>query len=300
MEIQERLGGGKFGDVYKGLWNGTAVALKTLKSGELSEFESEVQMLSTLNHPHVVRFLGLYSSKTGESYIVTEFVAKGGLNSVLSFEKSSLEPLDLLQMATQVASGMQYLTKNKIIHRDLAARNILVAEEQGKFIVKIGDFGKSRELESDEYSSAQDDFPVKWSAPEVLEYRKYSHKSDVWSFGIVLWEMFEYGKVPYPELSNSQTMTEVLKGIRLPKPKLMSDEIGEIMFSCWKPNPSDRPTFAQLYDKLNEILKKDMPQLLQQQQQQQQQQEGKRGSSRQPGNATSVYSDFVEKDDVYN
>jgi len=147
------------------------------------------------------------------------------------------------------------LRKKKIVHRDLGARNLLVSQEDGKYVVKIADLGLSREVQEDFYDAKNSTFPVKWSPPEVIERRHFTSKSDVWSFGIVLWEIFMYGKIPYSSLSNSETVQFVLSGKRLDKPTICPEEVYKVMLQCWHIDPERRPSFKSLFDQLVLILR---------------------------------------------
>uniref|UniRef100_A0A8C0GVS6 Protein kinase domain-containing protein n=1 Tax=Chelonoidis abingdonii TaxID=106734 RepID=A0A8C0GVS6_CHEAB len=146
--------------------------------------------------------------------------------------RGSFSKETLLGMCQDVCEGMAYLEQNSVIHRDLAARNCLVGESQ---VVKVSDFGMSRYVLDDQYtSSTGTKFPVKWSAPEVFSYSNYSTKSDVWSFGVLMWEVFSEGKIPYENRTNAEVVEEINAGLRLYKPKLASKAIYELMSSCWK------------------------------------------------------------------
>jgi len=162
---------------------------------------------------------------------------------------------DHLKMIKQIVSGMRYLENCKILHRDLSARNILVAEGNK---LKISDLGMSRAVEN-YYSAKSQEIPIRWSAPEVLEYRKFSHASDVWSFGVCCWEILTNGKIPYNEYSNSEVVKEVLKGARLPQPTGCTDDLYKILLSCWQTEQTDRPTFERIYHVLAKIDPEEAP-----------------------------------------
>jgi serine/threonine protein kinase len=149
---------------------------------------------------------------------------------------------------------MQYLESQKIIHRDLALRNLLVTSggDDLKYLVKVADFGLSRVLQSEYYSMTSTKFPVKWGAPEVLEYGKFTLKSDVWSFGVLLWELWSFGRIPYTQYSNSETVEKVLAGYRLPSPVGCPVEIYRLMMACWSKNQAERPSFKQICEALPE------------------------------------------------
>jgi len=259
--VLQRLGGGKFGDVYLGNWNDTTqVALKKVKTGtDDKEFLNEILLMKKLNHPNIVRFFGLFKSDKDESvYLVMEFMDKGSLSDFLKGPEidGKLENSDLIGMALDVCAGMKYLESQNVLHRDLAVRNLLTVLYEGRYLVKIGDFGLSRETASNEYNATDSAFPVKWSSPEVLERRAFSTKSDVWSFGVVVWEIFEYGKHPYATFSNTETMEQVLSGYRLPKPENCPDAIYSIVIATWSPLPSDRPSFDQHYSSFNSVFRR--------------------------------------------
>lgn len=259
IQIKELLGSGNFGEVYRGEWEGTYVALKTVKDINLfNDFLREASIIGSLNHPNVLRYLGVFQ-QDNQKFIVTEFLAEGSLDVVISREGLHLELRDLIAIAIQAATGMAYLEKRGIIHRDLALRNLLVAKESHKYVVKVADFGLSRNVEQGFYQSNDKHIPYKWTAIESILTGKYTHKSDVWSFGVLLWELFSYGMIPYPGFSNPDVVEKLQTGYRLEKPKLScTDSIYNIMMSCWYESPDLRPTFAQLVTLLKEELKNEM------------------------------------------
>jgi len=148
---------------------------------------------------------------------------------------------------------MAYLEGKNIIHRDLACRNLLCKEESEILIVKISDFGLSREIE-DFYESQDGNLPIKWTAPEVFKTSKHTIKSDVWAYGITIWEIFSFGEVPYSDLDNSLTREKVSNGFRLPKPSECPNIIYQLMLDCWKENPNERPSFRDITLRLKEII----------------------------------------------
>uniref|UniRef100_A0A8C9R903 Bruton tyrosine kinase n=1 Tax=Scleropages formosus TaxID=113540 RepID=A0A8C9R903_SCLFO len=161
-------------------------------------------------------------------------------------------PVQLLEMCKDVSEGMAYLESQQYLHRDLAARNCLV-DSQGT--VKVTDFGLSRYVLDDEYtSSAGSKFPVRWSPPEVLLYCKFSSKSDVWAFGVLMWEIYTLGKMPYERLNNTDIVQKVSSGLRLYRPQLANERIYSIMMACWNDKPEDRPTFQELAANVQDLL----------------------------------------------
>lgn len=259
ITLLKELGSGQFGVVHLGKWKGQYdVAVKMIKEGSMSEdeFFQEAQTMTKLNHPKLVKFYGV-CSKRYPIYIVTEYITNGCLLSYLKSHGKRLEPSQLLEMCYDVCEGMAFLESHQFIHRDLAARNCLVDSDLS---VKVSDFGMTRYVLDDQYvSSVGTKFPVKWSAPEVFHYFKYSSKSDVWAFGILMWEVFSLGKQPYDLYDNSQVVVKVSQGHRLYRPQLASDTVYHIMYSCWHELPEKRPTFQQLLSSVEPLREKDKP-----------------------------------------
>uniref|UniRef100_A0A673ZB50 Tyrosine-protein kinase n=1 Tax=Salmo trutta TaxID=8032 RepID=A0A673ZB50_SALTR len=214
--LGQSIGQGNFGEVYSGrlLSDNTPVAVKACRENLAPEhknrFLMEARILKQYDHPNIVKLIGVCTQKQ-PIYIIMELVQGGDFLSFLRCEGHNLKSDMLVKMAENVASGMEYLESKKCIHRDLAARNCLVGEQSR---VKISDFGMSREQQDGVYSAAGGlkQIPVKWTAPEALNYGRYSTESDVWSFGVLLWETFSRGVTPYTSMSNQQTRDEVEKG----------------------------------------------------------------------------------------
>uniref|UniRef100_A0A8C9ETC6 Tyrosine-protein kinase n=1 Tax=Pavo cristatus TaxID=9049 RepID=A0A8C9ETC6_PAVCR len=199
IKLVKKLGAGQFGEVWMGYYhNSTKVAVKTLKPGTMSvqAFLEEANLMKTLQHDKLVR---LYAVVTKEEpiYIITEFMAKGSLLDFLkSDEGSKLMLPKLIDFSAQIAEGMAYIERKNYIHRDLRAANVLVSD---LLMCKIADFGLARVIEDNEYTAREGaKFPIKWTAPEAINYGSFTIKSDVWSFGILLYEIVTYGKIPYP------------------------------------------------------------------------------------------------------
>ncbi|CAH8584749.1 unnamed protein product [Heterobilharzia americana] len=248
LKLIELLGAGQFGEVWKGKWNETIeVAVKTLKQGTMTkeEFLKEARIMKQLHHPQLVR---LYAVVTAEPiYIVTELMTHGSLLKYLrDGPGKELDLKPLIDMMAQIASGMAYLEKEHYIHRDLAARNILVGENN---IVKVADFGLARIIDNanETYTAKQGaKFPIKWTAPEAALMGRFTIKSDVWSFGIVIYEIITYGQVPFPSMNNTETLQQVENGYRMPCPANCPSAIYEVMLNTWDAKPERRPTFAFL------------------------------------------------------
>uniref|UniRef100_A0A8C6IWY6 Tyrosine-protein kinase n=1 Tax=Melopsittacus undulatus TaxID=13146 RepID=A0A8C6IWY6_MELUD len=255
--VQE-IGSGQFGVVYLGyLMERTKVAIKTIREGAMSEedFVEEAKVLMKLSHPKLVQLYGVCFDNT-PICLVFEFMENGCLSDYLRSQRGSFSKETLLGMCQDVCEGMAYLEQNSVIHRDLAARNCLVGESH---VVKVSDFGMSRIVLDDQYtSSTGTKFPVKWSAPEVFSYSNYSTKSDVWSFGVLMWEVFSEGKIPYENRTNGEVVEEINAGFRLYKPKLASKAIYEVMSHCWRMRKDDRPSFSILLYQLSEISEFDL------------------------------------------
>uniref|UniRef100_A0A8C0TVC7 Tyrosine-protein kinase n=2 Tax=Canis lupus familiaris TaxID=9615 RepID=A0A8C0TVC7_CANLF len=250
--LRRKLGEGHFGEVWEGLWLGsTPVAVKVIKSAymKLADLAKEIQTLKSLRHERLIRLHAVCSA--GEPvYIVTELMRKGNLQAFLGGPEGRALGLPvLLSFACQVAEGMSYLEERRIVHRDLAARNVLVGDD---LACKVADFGLARLLKEDIYSpSSGCKIPVKWTAPEAANYRIYSPKSDVWSFGVLLYEVFTHGQCPYEGLSNHEALQQVTRGYRLPRPAACPAEVYTLMLECWKGSPARRPAFATLQDRLS-------------------------------------------------
>lgn len=257
LTIEEKIGQGAFGNVYRGTWEGTEVACKEIKDPEQSqEIKREISTLAALDHPNIVRFYGIYENEQKVPFIVMEYLSKGSLDKFLrGADDNEVSTGDLVSMSLQAAAGMNYLSKNKMVHRDLALRNLLVTYTDGKYTVKVTDFGMSRKLESQQYTTKEAKIPVKWTAPEALKFGTFSAASDVWSFGVLLWEIFTKGQLPYTGWDNVETMQKVLEGYRMPKPKDCPDEIYALMLKCWSEKPEQRPTFSQVQAALVESAK---------------------------------------------
>ncbi|XP_023286283.1 tyrosine-protein kinase FRK [Seriola lalandi dorsalis] len=262
IKLLRKLGAGQFGEVFEGLWNETtAVAVKTLKPGTMDpeDFLREAQMMKRLRHAKLIQ---LYAVCTMEDpiYIITELMKNGSLLEYLQKDKgATLRFSDQIEMAAQVASGMAFLELQNYIHRDLAARNVLVGENN---ICKVADFGLARVFmkENENVYEAKEGskFPVKWTAPEAIHDNKFTIKSDVWSFGILLYEIMTYGQMPYPAMTNYQVVQRVPQGYRMQCPPNCPKVMYDIMMDCWKGNEQDRPTFETLQWKLEDFFDLDV------------------------------------------
>ncbi|XP_049945855.1 tyrosine-protein kinase Fer [Schistocerca serialis cubense] len=246
--LVEQIGRGNFGDVHRGKLRktGMEVAVKTCRMTVPEEhrrkFLQEGRILKQYNHPNIVRLIGICVQKQ-PIMIVMELVPGGSLLKFLRSHEDGLTQRQLLGMCRDTAAGMSYLESHNCIHRDLAARNCLIGQNN---IVKISDFGMSREEEEYIVSDGMKQIPIKWTAPEALNFGKYTSLCDVWSYGILIWEIFSRGGVPYNGMSNSQAREKIDNGYRMPKPDGTPDEMYRLMLSCWEYKPEKRPHFDQI------------------------------------------------------
>ncbi|NXM71146.1 FGFR1 factor, partial [Serilophus lunatus] len=250
----------------------TKVAVKMLKSDatekDLSDLISEMEMMKMIGkHKNIINLLGA-CTQDGPLYVIVEYASKGNLREYLQARRppgmeycynparvpeEQLSFKDLVSCAYQVARGMEYLASKKCIHRDLAARNVLVTEDN---VMKIADFGLARDIHHIDYykKTTNGRLPVKWMAPEALFDRIYTHQSDVWSFGVLLWEIFTLGGSPYPGVPVEELFKLLKEGHRMDKPTNCTNELYMMMRDCWHAVPSQRPTFKQLVEDLDRIV----------------------------------------------
>ncbi|XP_069162374.1 tyrosine-protein kinase TXK isoform X4 [Procambarus clarkii] len=247
LNLLEELGSGQFGVVRHGKLRCLDVAVKMMKEGTMSEdeFIEEAKVMTQLRHTNLVQLYGV-CSRHRPIYIVTEYLRHGSLLHYLrANERSLINNTDvLLDMCLQVCAGMAYLEKQKFIHRDLAARNCLVGAQNE---IKVGDFGLARYVVDDEYTgSGGAKFPIKWAAPEVLNFMRFSSKSDVWAFGVLMWEVFTCGKMPYGRMKNAEVVEMVQNGRVLEQPRFCPDYVFSVMRQCWIPTAEMRPSFSDI------------------------------------------------------
>ncbi|XP_039882713.1 fibroblast growth factor receptor 1-A-like isoform X2 [Simochromis diagramma] len=250
----------------------TKVAVKMLKADatekDLSDLISEMEMMKMIGkHKNIINLVGA-CTQDGPLYVVVEYAAQGNLREYLRARRpvgaeywsssrqaslGSLEVRELVSAAYQVARGMAYLASKKCIHRDLAARNVLVTEDS---VMKIADFGLARDIHHIDYykKTTNGRLPVKWMAPEALFDRIYTHQSDVWSFGVLLWEIFTLGGSPYPGVPVEELFKLLKEGHRMEKPSACPQELYLMMRDCWHAVPSRRPTFQQLVEDLDRTV----------------------------------------------
>lgn len=255
-----KLGSGEFGEVFLGTLkkvtgDSIEVACKTIKGGRSTadhlEFLSEAAVMGQFHHTNVI---GLHGVILGaETIIVIEFCMGGALGSWVTERQEILETPDLLGYGHDIAQGMAYLAGKAFVHRDLAARNILIGSSG---ICKVADFGLSKAIDddSDYFTSVGGKVPVKWTAPEAMSKRKYTESSDVWSFGVTLWEIFSRGGTPYDGINNLAVVTEVMSGYRLPAPPRCPTQVYDLMLRCWDIEHRSRPSFATIVNELQALI----------------------------------------------
>ncbi|XP_039201921.1 protein-tyrosine kinase 2-beta isoform X5 [Crotalus tigris] len=252
------LGEGFFGEVYEGVFTNesgerVSVAVKTCKKDCTAEnkekFMSEAMLMKKMDHPHIVKLIGITEEEP--TWIVMELYPYGELGHYLEQNKASLKVQTLILYTLQICKAMAYLEAINCVHRDIAVRNVLVASPE---CVKLGDFGLSRYIEDDEYYKASvTRLPIKWMAPESINFRRFTSASDVWMFAVCMWEILSYGKQPFFWLENKDVIGVLEKGDRLPKPDACPPILYALMTRCWDYDPNDRPKFKELVCSLSDI-----------------------------------------------
>ncbi|XP_019941395.2 fibroblast growth factor receptor 4 [Paralichthys olivaceus] len=281
LTLGKPLGEGCFGQVVRAEAYGinkdctdqaTTVAVKMLKDDatdkDLADLISEMELMKVMDkHKNIINLLGV-CTQDGPLYVLVEYASKGSLREYLRARRppgmdytfdvtkvpeEQLTFKDLLSCAYQVARGMEYLASKRCIHRDLAARNVLVTEDN---VMKIADFGLARGVHQIDYykKTTNGRLPVKWMAPEALFDRVYTHQSDVWSFGVLMWEIFTLGGSPYPGIPVEELFKLLKEGHRMDKPSNCTHELYMMMRECWHAVPTQRPTFKQLVEELDKVL----------------------------------------------
>uniref|UniRef100_A0A8C8D4P3 receptor protein-tyrosine kinase n=1 Tax=Oncorhynchus tshawytscha TaxID=74940 RepID=A0A8C8D4P3_ONCTS len=260
---QKVIGAGEFGEVFCGILKApgrkeVAVAIKTLKPGysekQRQDFLSEASIMGQFSHQNIIRLEGVVT-KFKHAMIVTEYMENGALDKYLKDHDGELPSFQLVGMMRGIAAGMKYLSDMSYVHRDLAARNILV---NNNLECKVSDFGLSRVLEDDPegtYTTSGGKIPIRWTAPEAIAYRKFTSASDVWSFGIVMWEVMAFGERPYWDMSNCEVMKAINEAFRLPAPMDCPSTVYQLMLQCWLQERSKRPRFPDIVSLLDKLLR---------------------------------------------
>ncbi|XP_045550258.1 ephrin type-A receptor 3-like isoform X4 [Salmo salar] len=263
ISIERVIGAGEFGEVCSGCLRLQGkreiyVAIKSLKAGyadkQRRDFLSEASIMGQFDHPNIIRLEGVVT-RCKPVMIITEFMENGSLDTFLKKQDGQFTVIQLVGMLRGIASGMKYLSDMSYVHRDLAARNILV---NSNLVCKVSDFGLSRVLEDDPeaaYTTQGGKIPIRWTSPEAIAYRKFTSASDVWSYGIVMWEVVSYGERPYWEMSNQDVIKAIDEGYRLPAPMDCPVVLHQLMLDCWEKGRSERPKFGQIVTTLDKLIR---------------------------------------------
>ncbi|XP_057769183.1 serine/threonine-protein kinase STY46-like [Salvia miltiorrhiza] len=255
LKFESKIASGSYGDLYKGTYCSQEVAIKILKTERLNtelqkEFAQEVYIMRKVRHKNVVQFIGA-CTRPPNLCIVTEYMCGGSVYDYLHKQKGTFKLPALLKVAIDVSKGMNYLHQNNIIHRDLKAANLLMDENE---VVKVADFGVAR-VKSQSGVMTAETGTYRWMAPEVIEHKPYDHKADVFSFGVVLWELLT-GKIPYEYLTPLQAAVGVVqKGLRPTIPKNTHPKLAELLEKCWQQDPALRPDFSEVMEISQKIAK---------------------------------------------
>ncbi|CAG4993099.1 unnamed protein product [Colias eurytheme] len=272
LKLIKALGQGAFGEVYQGLYKHQPgdtvempVAVKTLpelSTGQAeSDFLMEAAIMAKFNHPNIVHIIGVCFDRHPR-FIVLELLGGGDLKQFLRDNRpkpdraSALTMKDLILCSLDICKGCKYLESQRFIHRDIAARNCLLTSRGPGRVCKIADFGMARDIYRADYyrKGGKAMLPIKWMPPEAYMDGVFTVKTDVWSFGVLLWEVFSLGVMPYTGCSNREVMQLVSGGGRLDKPYGCPADVYRLMCECWNPNPEERPSFAQMFDRLQRFL----------------------------------------------
>ncbi|XP_063919597.1 focal adhesion kinase 1 isoform X6 [Zophobas morio] len=260
IHLGEILGEGQFGDVHKGTFkskdgNLVPVAVKTCKReadlNTTEKFLEEAYIMQKFDHQHIIKLIGVCSQSP--VWIVMELAKLGELRAYLQNNKDELDLATLLLYAFQLSTALSYLESKKFVHRDIAARNVLVSSHT---CVKLADFGLSRSMSDDQsyYKASKGKLPIKWMSPESINFRRFTTASDVWMFGVCMWEILMLGVKPFQGVKNNEVLTKIENGERLALPPNCPPRLYSLMSQCWSYEPSKRPSFKEVKELLNEIL----------------------------------------------
>ncbi|XP_059528368.1 focal adhesion kinase 1 isoform X8 [Myotis daubentonii] len=265
IELGRCIGEGQFGDVHQGIYvspenPALAVAIKTCKNctsdSVREKFLQEALTMRQFDHPHIVKLIGVITENP--VWIIMELCTLGELRSFLQVRKYSLDLASLILYAYQLSTALAYLESKRFVHRDIAARNVLVSSND---CVKLGDFGLSRYMEdSTYYKASKGKLPIKWMAPESINFRRFTSASDVWMFGVCMWEILMHGVKPFQGVKNNDVIGRIENGERLPMPPNCPPTLYSLMTKCWAYDPSRRPRFTELKAQLSTILEEEKAQ----------------------------------------
>ncbi|XP_040210968.1 focal adhesion kinase 1 isoform X17 [Rana temporaria] len=262
IELGRCIGEGQFGDVHQGVYMSPenpalSVAIKTCKNctsdSVREKFLQEALTMRQFDHPHIVKLIGVITENP--VWIIMELCTLGELRSFLQVRKYNLDLASLILYAYQLSTALAYLESKRFVHRDIAARNVLVSSTD---CVKLGDFGLSRYMEdSTYYKASKGKLPIKWMAPESINFRRFTSASDVWMFGVCMWEILMYGVKPFQGVKNNDVIGRIENGERLPMPTNCPPTLYSLMTKCWAYDPSRRPRFTELKTQLSTILEEE-------------------------------------------
>ncbi|XP_017165042.1 focal adhesion kinase 1 isoform X11 [Poecilia reticulata] len=262
IELGRCIGEGQFGDVHQGVYisqenPALSVAVKTCKNSTSDsvreKFLQEALTMRQFDHPHIVKLMGVITENP--VWIIMELCTLGELRSFLQVRKYSLDLATLILYSYQLSTALAYLESKRFVHRDIAARNVLVSTVD---CVKLGDFGLSRYMEdSSYYKASKGKLPIKWMAPESINFRRFTTASDVWMFGVCMWEILMYGIKPFQGVKNNDVIGRIENGERLAMPPQCPPTLYSLMTKCWSYDPSKRPRFNELKTQLSTILEEE-------------------------------------------
>ncbi|XP_014329729.2 focal adhesion kinase 1 isoform X8 [Xiphophorus maculatus] len=262
IELGRCIGEGQFGDVHQGVYNcpdkpPLPVAIKTCKNcttdSVREKFLQEALTMRQFDHPHIVKLIGVITENP--VWIIMELCTLGELRSFLQVKKYSLDLSTLILFSYQLSTALAYLESKRFVHRDIAARNVLVSSVD---CVMLGDFGLSRYMEdSSYYKASKGKLPIKWMAPESINFRRFTSASDVWMFGVCMWEILMYGIKPFQGVKNNDVIGRIENGERLAMPPQCPPTLYSLMTKCWSYDPSKRPRFTELKTQLSAILEEE-------------------------------------------
>ncbi|CAF0942586.1 unnamed protein product [Adineta ricciae] len=260
IHMIESLGNGQFGEVYRGILKTDQqleinIAIKTCKmrdSTTTDAFLDEAYVMQKFDHPHIIKLIGVCTDQP--VLLIMELARLGELRGYLVANRADFDLITLVLYCEQLASALAYLESKKFVHRDIAARNILVSNHES---VKLADFGLSRQLtlDSSYYKASKGKLPIKWMAPESINFRRFTHLSDVWMFGVCMWEILTMGRKPFQGVANVDVIDQIENGVRLPLPGTYCPQrLYDLLQECWSYEPTNRPNFLHIHTRLKTIL----------------------------------------------